>query len=118
MSKILLRNAIFASVLALPIASTIAPDALANKDNFVVRNESNVNIVELYVSSSSRTTWDDNILEQGAVLHTGESMRIMFDDPSPSNCVYDVLAVFANGQRVEDFQIDVCNSNSYTFSGR
>jgi hypothetical protein len=118
MSKILLSSAIFASVLALPIASAIAPNALANKDDFMVRNNSNANIVELYVSSSSRTTWDNNILEQGAVLRAGESMRVVFDDPSPSNCTYDILGVFANGQRVEDFQIDVCNNDSYTFSGQ
>lgn len=114
MTKNLLSTTLLASAMALPIAGTFAEAALAAKDNFVVYNDSRLTIVELYVSASNRTTWDNNILN-GDVLGSGDSTRVVFGDPSPSTCLYDILAVFADGQTVEDYQINVCDSTGYTF---
>lgn len=104
-----------AVTLALPIV--VAEQAIASKDNFSVQNNSGEDIVELYVSASSRASWDTNLLS-GNVLSTGESTPVTFGDPSPQSCLYDIMAVFSSGQTIEDYQINVCNTSSYTFSGQ
>jgi hypothetical protein len=39
----------------------------------------------------------------------------MFGDPSPNSCLYDILAIFDDGQSVEAYQINVCSGSGYTF---
>jgi hypothetical protein len=114
MGKNLVRNTLVASALAVPMAAIITDAAIAGKDNFIVRNDSRVPITQLYVSASSRPTWDNDILE-GDWLEYGEQTRIVFGDPSPNNCLYDILAVFSDGQTVEDYQVNVCSNTGYTF---
>ncbi|NJN86658.1 MAG: hypothetical protein HC881_10515 [Leptolyngbyaceae cyanobacterium SL_7_1] len=110
-------HGIVAVTLAAPIAAVITGQAIASKDNFLVQNNSGEDIVELYVSASSRASWDTNLLG-GDVLASGESTPVTFGDPSPQSCLYDIMAVFSNGQTVEDYQINVCSSPGYTFSGQ
>lgn len=114
MFKRLVRRVV-AVTLALPIASMLAGQAIASKDGFRVENNSGEDIVELYVSASTRASWDTNILG-GDVLTTGESTPVTFGDPSPQNCLYDIMAVFSDGQTIEDYQINVCTTPAYTFS--
>lgn len=110
----LVRHAAITSVLALTGVSLIAETALAEKSDFRVYNDSNSTITELYVSESSRDSWDNDIL--GAdVLTTGSSIQVVFGDASANVCIYDILAVFADGQTVEDYQVNVCSSGGYTF---
>ncbi|GAB4240066.1 MAG: hypothetical protein Kow00121_66590 [Elainellaceae cyanobacterium] len=110
----LARNAAIASSLALPLVPFMAKEALADKANFWVYNSSNVTITELYVSESSRDSWDNDILGTD-VLYTGGSIQVVFGNASQNACLYDIFAVFADGQTVEDYQINVCSSGGYTF---
>lgn len=114
MLHILVRQAAIASVLTLTGVSLMAEKALAEKADFRVYNDSNSTITELYVSESSRDSWDNDIL--GAdVLTTGSSIQVIFGNTSTNICIYDILAVFADGQTVEDYQVNVCSSGGYTF---
>ncbi len=109
-----IRKAAIASTLALPMLPLMAESALADKANFWVSNDSVNTITELYVSESSRDSWDNDIL--GAdVLAGGSSVQVLFSNPAPNACFYDILAVFADGQVVEDYRINVCSSDGYTF---
>lgn len=110
----LVRYAAIASALTLPIVCLTAGKALADKANFRVQNNSNNAITELYVSDSSRDSWDNDILEAD-VLNSGSSIQVLFGDDSPNVCIYDILAVFEDGQSVEDYQVNVCSSGGYTF---
>lgn len=108
------RNTLVASAFVAPIVALTAETASADKSNFWVYNNSSITVNELYVSSSNRDSWDNDILGQN-VLPTGSSIQVVFGDNSPSNCLYDIRAVFSNGQVLEDYQINVCNNTDYTF---
>lgn len=110
----LVCHAAIASVFTLPFLAFTADKALADKADFQVYNDSNSTITELYVSESNHDSWDNDIL--GAdVLATGSSINIVFGDTSSNVCIYDILAIFADGQSVEDYQVNVCSNGGYTF---
>jgi hypothetical protein len=115
MTKTFFRNAILASVLAIPTMALVAEGALADKSNFVVENTSSYTVTELYISSSDVDSWGGNILGNDP-LEPGESMRIEFEDPSNQRCLYDIRFVTADGQVQEDYQGDVCQNDAYTIS--
>ncbi|HEY9620291.1 MAG TPA: hypothetical protein V6C78_07975 [Crinalium sp.] len=112
-----LRNTLIASACVLPVLSGMAGSALASKDNFVVRNNSNTPMTELYISESNRSTWDNNVLGADTLSRGGQT-QVMFGDRNSSVCLYDIRAVFSNGQVVEDYQINVCRNSEYTFRDR
>jgi hypothetical protein len=109
-----IRKAIAVSALGLPLIALTAQSALADKDNFYIQNNSDLTISELYLSDSSLENWNNDILGNG-VLESGEQVTVDFADPSPDRCMYDIKAVFADGQEVEDFRINVCTSEQYQF---
>lgn len=110
----LARYVAIASVVSCSGVAFMAERALAEKTDFRVYNDSNATITELYVSESSRDSWDNDIL--GAdILTEGSSIQVVFGNPAANVCIYDILAVFADGQTVEDYQVDVCSSGGYTF---
>ncbi|MBD2099700.1 hypothetical protein [Leptolyngbya sp. FACHB-261] len=113
MSRKLLHNVMVAAALALPIISLNAQSALADRRDFTVQNNSGSDIQYLYVSSSSENEWGEDILGQD-VLPSGESTEVNFTDESNA-CRYDIKAVFEDGQSVEDYQVDLCGTASYTF---
>jgi hypothetical protein len=116
MSKRLIRSTLAASIMALPIASMTTEIALASKDNFMVYNNRRAAIVELYVSASNRTVWDDNLLSNGQTVRSGEGTRIPFRDSASQDCLYDIKAVFSDERTIEDYQVNVCTTDSYTFN--
>lgn len=110
----LIRTALITSALALPVVPLTAQQALADKADFWVYNDSEATITRLYVSESTRDTWEDDLLGE-EVLVSGSGIRITFKDETSTSCHYDILAVFADGQVVEDYRVDVCSNRGYTF---
>ena len=111
----LIRHTTIASILALPIFTLLTHPALAGKTNFWVYNNTNADITELYVSESTRDSWDADVLNPDQVLLSGDRLQVDFSNPSPNACLYDILAVFADGQVVEDYQVNVCSNQGYNF---
>ncbi|MBD3880590.1 hypothetical protein IFO70_02350 [Phormidium tenue FACHB-886] len=109
-----LRPVMVASALAVSMVSVLAPAALADKSDFWVRNDSENTISELYLSASNRDSWDNDLLGS-TVLESGDRFQVTFGDYSDSACLYDIRAVFSDGQVVEDYQVNVCNNDYYTF---
>jgi hypothetical protein len=112
--KALLGSAIAVSALTLPLVSLLAQSALADKSNFQIINETNLVITELYLSDSSLDNWNNDILDTDT-LDSGDSIRVNFADMSNDRCLYDVRAVFSDGQAVEDFRLNVCEHDNYKF---
>jgi len=110
----LVRHVAIASVLSCSGTALMAEPALAEKSDFRVYNDSNTVITELYVSESSRDSWDNDILGTD-ILTVGSSIQVVFGNTADNVCMYDILAVFADGQTVEDYQVNVCSSGGYTF---
>jgi hypothetical protein len=107
-------NTLILSSLTIPVVALGAGSALADKADFRVYNDSSMVLTELYVSSSSQNTWDNDILGRD-VLYQGGEVQVLFNDSSPNHCLYDIRAVFEDGQVVEDYRIDVCAGSEYTF---
>lgn len=94
------------------IAISVQP-AFADRRNFRVFNRTSVDINSLYVSPSGARNWEEDVLGRD-VLEAGTSTLINFRGNS-SACRYDIRAEFKDGDVVEDYKINICNIDSYTF---
>ncbi|NET10638.1 MAG: hypothetical protein F6K16_39285 [Symploca sp. SIO2B6] len=110
-----MQKALIASALSVPVGLSLTSTALAAKDNFEVRNNTGVVLEYLYMSESSLPEWGDDTLGANQVINPGGSVRMDFANPSPQVCFYDILAIFADGDRVEAKQVDVCDYDYYQF---
>jgi hypothetical protein len=109
-----IRPAIVAAALAMPIVSLLAQAALADKSDFWVRNNSHNIISELYLSASDVDAWDNNLLKS-ETLKSGDRFQVAFADAADNTCLYDIRAVFSDGQVVEDYKVNVCENDFYAF---
>ena len=107
-----LRNLLVTASLLLPIVPLTAREALAHHLDFRVHNRTSFPIVELYVSNSRHSTWEENVLA-GNLLTPGNSSWIRFSG-NHNGCLYDIRAKFNDGDSVEDYQVNLCEvSNVY-----
>jgi hypothetical protein len=110
----IIRKTLVASALSVPMLAMMAPKAMANKTDFRVYNDSSYDIYRLYVSESSMDTWGGDILGSD-ILPSGYNIQVIFGNPSPSVCYYDIRAEFSTGEVVEDYQVNVCTNDYYQF---
>ncbi|MBD1937587.1 hypothetical protein H6F73_09625 [Microcoleus sp. FACHB-68] len=108
------RRVIVATVFSLPIVSLIVPSAQAEDLNFTLKNETSGTLVEFYVEPSDQENWGSNLL-QGQNIKAGESGMVMIGD-GKTTCVYDILGVWADGSRTEDYKLNLCELGSYTYT--
>ena len=104
------------SVSAIALSTLIAgiQNAWAGKGNFWISNDSSRYVTELYITESFYDYWGNDITGPG-VLGSGMDMQISFNNPSANVCYYDIRAEFSNGTVLEDFGVNVCSNNVYTF---
>ena len=76
---------------------------------FRVFNETGLTLEELYLSPSGSSSWGPNDLSR--LIRSGNSVEFTISSP---NCIYDVLAIFSNGRRIEEDQIDTCDNGGIT----
>lgn len=98
---------------AVIIASVAATPALAEDLEFLLINESSGSLTEFYVSPASTGSWESNLL-RGGYLDASYEVDVLIAD-GLSTCIYDILAVFSDGERLEDYDLDLCELGSYTF---
>jgi hypothetical protein len=104
----------FTRIAALSLAATtLAVPAMAQDLVFSVTNESGVDLVELYTSSSDSPSWEENILD-GAVLPSGSTGEVTITG-AEGNCNFDLRMVFADGEALED-STDLCATSGYTIN--
>lgn len=95
------------------ILSLMALPAAAKDRRVEIVNETGYTIMEFYGSNTGSENWEEDIL--GAdVLPPGKSVVINFDDAS-GYCMFDVKAVFEDGDEVVEAGLDVCTTESFTF---
>ncbi|WP_017656127.1 hypothetical protein [Fortiea contorta] len=92
-----------------------SPVVLADQRDFRVYNRTSSAIVNLYVAHSSTKTWEEDVLKND-VLASGESQKITFSGYGRNECYFDIKAKFEDGEVVEDYKINLCETNSYTFT--
>lgn len=98
--------------LALALAVTTIGAALAEDLDFTLINSSNSDVVAFHVSHAGTGSWEENLIA-GGFLPSGNELGIQIAD-GRSTCVYDILTEFADGQRLEDYGLDLCELGSYT----
>lgn len=98
-----------------PAATTAAPAAVAYRQDRRVNivNRTGVTMQEFYASSVGQNNWEEDILGAN-VLPSGRSVVINIDDGT-GYCQYDLKAVFADGDEVVKYRVNVCEVSSVTF---
>lgn len=109
------KKLLIASALSLPLLISFASSAVADKDDFWIENNTSVDLDYLYISETTSDSWGEDVLGLEYILAPGDYVDILFNDSNPSVCLYDIRGEFADGDVVEDFEVDVCDIGSYEF---
>lgn len=101
---------IIALTLALSVSAIGA--AVAEDLDFTVINHSGSDVTAFHVSHAGTGSWEENLIA-GGYLPSGNEIGIQIAD-GRATCVYDILTEFADGQKLEDYGLDLCELGSYT----
>ena len=102
-----------AATLAFPTLALLANAAVAGKQDFIVHNLTGFSIIRLNVSSAGSNEWEEDVLRSD-ILGSGESVRVNFGGGT-QDCVYDIRAIFSDGEAIEERRIDLCNTTDFSF---
>ncbi len=93
------------------------PPPAANSGRFVmaIQNDTQREIKNLYVSAVG-APWNTNDMLGSNVLNPGQSISLNFDNGS-GQCSWDVRAVYPDNTQADAYQIDVCSTATYHFTG-
>lgn len=101
------------SALSAALFLAAAPAAQAQDLYFDLYNNTSDTLMELYISPSNVDSWEEDVLGLN-VLGAYEATQVIIAD-GRGDCIYDILGVFANGDQVDDYGVDLCNLGSYEF---
>ncbi|MEM1240622.1 MAG: hypothetical protein AAGI45_12340 [Cyanobacteria bacterium P01_H01_bin.26] len=99
-------------MLTVPIAEATA-SAAQTQHTFSLTNDTSVDMLEFYASPQAATDWEGNILGDNTIQANGD--RTVITLPGNRGCLYDFLAVFADGDKLEKFGINVCELETHTY---
>lgn len=105
------RIATIAAAIALGMAS--AP-ALAQTVEFKLINESSHTITYFYASPSDESNWGDDLFDELGVLEPGYNVSVTLG--ADGNCLYDFRFETAEGAELDEYEVNVCELESYTVS--
>ena len=97
----------------LALVSTPIVQAKAEDLAFWIWNDTSVVMTELYISPSNVNSWEEDVLGADVVL-PGEGGEVIIAD-GRTTCIYDILGIFADGDQVDDYGVDLCTLEEYTF---
>ena len=103
---------LFLAAAAFVVAS--AMPAMAEDLAFTLTNQSSSGVIGFYVSHTGTNAWEENLIE-GGVLPAGNEIEIEISD-GRDVCEYDIKAEFEDGSSHEDYDLNLCDTGSYTFS--
>jgi hypothetical protein len=109
MKKAVAFLAAVAAAVSLSSTAAAAPDGKNRK--VTVQNLSSQTVRELYASPITSTIWEEDLLGQ-RTLTAGQSISANIDNGT-TECYYDLKAVLANGQAVEQRKVNVCAVNKW-----
>jgi hypothetical protein len=105
------------AALILAAALLVAPrNAFADPRDFTLINSSNITIVQVYVSASNRSSWEEDLLGRGVLL-PGRSVNIRFspNDRDAGQCFYDIRVVTSEGRESTMWEVNLCTTATVTF---
>lgn len=104
------RVALALSVVALFITATAF--ARAGKQDFILHNQTGVEIHSLYVSPHSTDDWEEDILGKDT-LPSGESLKITFEDRD-KHVHWDLKVTDKDGNSLEWYDLNLIEINEVT----
>jgi hypothetical protein len=117
MTTNLLRKLLVASMMAVPMATSVSPMAQARSTPvFTLVNRTRSPLVRFYASPSGSRNWEENILG-GKTLRPSGQVRVTIND-GRKTCIYDIRGDFADGDKVEDYKVNICTVGTYRFIER
>lgn len=99
-------------IVAAAVVSAVAAPAFAQSYEIRFQNNSGVTLMYLYASDTNNSSWEQDLLGQN-VLRNGQYLDLTIHNVS--NCMYDVLFQFENGQELQDV-VNVCSVGTYTIT--
>lgn len=101
------------SAAALACAAILpAAAAAGNMLTFKLRNASDYELTELYVSPSLEDKWGDDALGANG-LAAGAAADVSVTGQGKT-CLYDIRFIAADGSMLEEVGVDLCTLDSYT----
>lgn len=97
---------------AAAVALLSATPVFAESYEIRFQNNSGVSLVYLSAFETNTASWDQNLLGQNVLLN-GQYLDLTIHNVS--NCMYDVLFQFENGQELQDV-VNVCSVGTYTIT--
>lgn len=88
-------------------------DAPRIEYTFTLTNDTSVDMLEFYASPQTAIDWEKDILGGETVEANGDWTMITLTDER--GCIYDFLAVFADGDKLEKYGINVCELETHTY---
>ncbi|MGP1375430.1 MAG: hypothetical protein ACTS3T_21565 [Almyronema sp.] len=77
---------------------------------FTLENRTSRTLIEFYLSPLASADWEENILFSAVPQGTGGRIEV----EELQTCQYKILAVFADDILIEDYNVNLCNLNTYT----
>lgn len=115
MLKAFARRAVLAAAISAVAFGTMGFQSNDGQDRRVtIINATGVTMTHFYASNSGRNDWEEDILGQD-VLRAGARIRINIDDGSGA-CIYDFKALFADGDELIRYRINVCQITEYRYT--
>lgn len=99
-------------IAAAAVFSAFAAPAFAQSYEIRFQNNSGVTLMYLYASDTNNSNWEQDLLGEN-VLQPGQYLDLTIHNVS--NCMYDVLFQFENGQELQDV-VNICNVGTYTIN--
>ncbi|MDO9712109.1 hypothetical protein [Paracraurococcus lichenis] len=105
-------RAAYGLLAAAVISGMTLTGASAGQQDFVLANRTGYQIEEVYVSKTSTSSWENDVLGDD-VLNHGKSVKIRFASGT-RGCMYDLKVVYADGDKAEWGRINLCEVSKVT----
>jgi len=110
--EIISRSRMLPAVVVIAMWFAVAAFARGGKQDFVLHNETGVEIHELYVSPHSSNNWGEDVLGQDT-LAPGASVKITFDDQEKT-VKWDLKVADGNKHTIEWDNLDLSKISEAT----
>ena len=110
----MLKRAAGATLLSIPMVLATSAIALAGDITLMLHNQTSVDLSQLYVSPTTSDDWEENLISSGQLLRSKQSTNLTIAD-GRTTCEYDILGIFADGEEVQDYNVNLCDLESYSF---
>jgi len=116
MQLLRLRRLLLTGVSASLLAMVMIQNAFAaDPRDFVLNNNSAVDLAFVYVSPTATDDWGDDILGSG-LLPAGQSADVTFKRFDGETCSYDIKVMGVGGEEGYLYKVDLCTVSRVTFS--